>query len=291
MLQFATCQNEDLRSIVNCVSARYTKHLSQTPAMRPPIIMTSFGTTSVAESTYTHLENGVRAILPGHDIYRAYSSREVRSLLQKNDRRPHHDLAELLLQLGDDGVPFAIVQSLHLLPGTEFHRLLHVTRKADLPCSIGMPLLTDPIDYVQFGEILQATVARYDSDAILLLGHGTTHPGWTAYYALEKILREQFGQKIFVGVVEHFPESTNLIERMTDAGFRSVCIIPLFLVAGMHYRRDIVGSDDTAWLPKLKKHGMMVSCVNHGVGLFPGIEELICRHIREARDRYLNIPR
>jgi len=264
-----------------------TVAINETNAMHPPVILTSFGTTSTADSTYAHLEQAMRAKLPDYDFYRAYSSREIRTLLRKGDHNSQYGLAELLQQLSDKGAPFAIVQSLHLLPGTEFHSLLPLIRGAPLPCSIGMPLLTDPADFLQFGEILQPAIAGHSNSAILILGHGTIHPSWTAYCALEKILREQFGERVFVGVVEKFPDSTGLIRRIHSAGFRSVCVIPLFLVAGMHYRRDILGPGEQAWLPRLEQQGMQVSCLEHGVGLLSGIENLIGRHIQEARNRFI----
>ena len=94
---------------------------------------------------------------------------------------------QVLQNLAARGLSKVIVQSLHLFPGTEFHRLARNSVQSGLECALGMPLLTSPQDYDQIGEILRPVIAARPKKAILVLGHGTDHPIWTAYYCLEKI--------------------------------------------------------------------------------------------------------
>jgi sirohydrochlorin cobaltochelatase len=145
-----------------------------------------------------------------------------------------------------------------------------------------MPLLTTPDDYEEFGEILRSTISERPDSAILLLGHGTSHPSWSAYYCLEKILRRKFGARIFAGALEKFPDSKSLPAEIQAAGFTEVCIIPFLLIAGMHYHRDIVGEGPASWLTRLRDNNLNVETISHGLGLFPGMEKLIIRHITEA---------
>jgi sirohydrochlorin cobaltochelatase len=250
--------------------------------MKTAVILNSFGTTTAAEQTYVHLEHALRNALPQFEFYRAYSSREIRRRLQERRLLPYANLAELLQQLSRQSTHNAIVQSLHLFPGKEFHSLLLSLKTSPIPCSLGMPLLTTPEDYCQLADILQPTITSHRDQAILILGHGTTHPSWTGYYSLEKIFREIFGDRIFVGVIEKHPDSSGLIDQLHTEGFRSVCIIPLFLVAGMHFQRDIAGTGEHTWATRLRRRGLQVACIDYGIGLYPGIEALITRHILEA---------
>ncbi len=250
--------------------------------MTIPIIMTAFGTTSKAIKTYTHLDSRIRDHFPDEEIIWTYSSKMVTRELQERDGSEIVHPEKVLRQLAARGIEKAVVQSLHLFPGIEFHSLHQFIQKSPLECAMGMPLLTTPQDYHEIAEILQPLISKRPEKAILVLGHGTNHPVWTAYYSLEKILRQRFGQRIYVGVVEKDPDSSHLVGEIAEAGFTEICIIPLFLVAGMHYRRDIVSDNKSSWLSQLEKRNISVESIDYGLGLYPGFDKIIIRHIAEA---------
>jgi sirohydrochlorin cobaltochelatase len=254
--------------------------------MKLPIIMSAFGTTSKAIATYTQLDNSIRNHFPQAEIIWAYSSKMItRELHERKESTVVHP-EEVLHQLAARGISKAVVQSLHLFPGTEFHSLLRIAGKSQLECAIGRPLLTTPLDYDQVGEILRPVISKRPDKAILVLGHGTDHPVWTAYYSLEKILRKKFGDRIYVGVVEKYPDTAHLVDEIADRGFSEVCIIPLFLVAGMHYRRDIISDSASSWQSRLQSRKIEVESIDYGLGLYPGFEKIIIRHITEARETF-----
>ena len=97
--------------------------------MKLPIIMSAFGTTSKAIATYTHLDNSLRDNFPQAEIIWAYSSKMItRELANGNESSVMHP-EEVLRQLAARGITKAIVQSLHLFPGTEFHSLVQISPK------------------------------------------------------------------------------------------------------------------------------------------------------------------
>jgi sirohydrochlorin cobaltochelatase len=250
--------------------------------MKLPIIMSAFGTTSKAIATYSQLESSIRDNFPKAEIIWTYTSKIItRELHERKESLVMHP-TEVLDQLAARGVTKAIVQSLHLFPGTEFHSLMQTARKSDLDCAIGMPILTTPEDYDQVGELLRPIISERPDKAILILGHGTDHPIWTAYYSLEKILRKKFGERISVGVVEKYPDTAHIVDEIADRGFTQVCIIPLFLVAGMHYRRDIISDSPSSWQSRLESRNIEVESIDYGLGLYPGFEKIIIRHIAKA---------
>ena len=251
--------------------------------MNIPVIISAFGTTSKAIATYTQLDNSIRKHYPLTEIIWAYSSKKIAQTLQGQKEMTVLHPEEALQSLTARGIAKAVVQSLHLFPGTEFHSLLQIARKSAIECTVGKPLLTTPEDYDQIGDILRPLISMRPRKAILIVGHGTIHPVWTAYFSLEKILRKKFGDKIYVGVVEKYPDTDYLIDDIADHGFREVCIIPFFLVAGMHYRRDIISDRPTSWKSRLQKRNIEVESIDYGLGMYPGVEELIIRHIIEAK--------
>lgn len=255
--------------------------------MNIPLIMSAFGTTSKAITTYNQLADRIQPHFPQSEILWAYSSKKITR--QLNDRQESAALhpEEVLQKLATRNISKVIVQSLHLFPGTEFHSLMQISKKSGLECAVGMPLLTSPEDYDQIGEIFRPIITKRPEKAILVLGHGTNHPVWTAYYCLEKILRMKFGSRIYVGVVEKYPHSTHIVDEIADRGFTEVCIIPLFLVAGMHYQRDIISDSATSWQSRLQNRKITVESIDYGLGLYPGFEKIIIRHIAEARKRIM----
>lgn len=251
--------------------------------MIPPIVITAFGTTSRARATYSLLDARIKQHLPNREIIWAYSSRLVGKRLQERDnitiQRPH----EVLKQLVQKGHTHAILQSLHLLPGNEFHRLHHEVRQVDINCSLGMPLLCSPTDYHAVAEVLAPLIRSQKPDtAILVIGHGTYHPTWTAYLALETLLRQRFGPQIFVGVVEKYPSSEMVVNTVIQNGYSKVFILPFFLVAGIHYRRDILGDSSNSWTNRLQRQGVKVETFDQGLGMQPGTSDLVVRHIEDA---------
>lgn len=250
--------------------------------MQLPIVMTAFGTTSTANATYAGLNNALQGHFPEAEIIWSYSSKKIsRKLYHRQTSVVLHPEA-VLQNLAARGTTRAILQSLHLFPGSEFHALVQLRKKARLDCALGMPLLTSAQDYHGIGEILRPLITARPDTAMVVLGHGTNHPSWTAYYSLEKILRLKFGARIFVGVVEKYPDSSHLVDEITRNGYEKVCIIPFFLVAGMHYQRDIVGDGPASWQSRFHLKGIEVETIDHGLGMYPGLDKIVIRHIIEA---------
>lgn len=254
--------------------------------MSIPILITAFGTTSRAIATYTHLDQLISPYFPENEIIWTYSSRVVGKELRKAGSKETLHPEQALKNLSDQGVKQAVVQSLHLFPGAEFHNLQKTVNNSKLTCSIGMPLCTSMNDYDEIAELLQPLIPVNKQTAILILGHGTYHPSWTAFYSLEKILRRQYGRQIFVGTVEPYPDSSHLVDDIAKYGYRKVLIIPFFLVAGFHFRRDIIGENDTSWKAQFESKSIDVNWIDRGIGLLPGIEQIVIRHIENAITRF-----
>jgi len=247
-----------------------------------PIVMAVFGTTSRARETYGDIDMRVREAFAGHEIHWACSSRIIKGLMQTRRDQAIRDPQEVLRELHSQGYEWAVVQSVHLTCGHEFDRLLQETREEAIRTSMGMPLLTAPDDHRRTALCLEPMIGRHPDKAVLLVGHGTDHPSWTAYPAFQQTLRRMYGDRIFVGTVEKYPPSDGLVAEISSAGFREVLLIPFLLVAGNHYHHDLMSTEGTSWSFRLKEAGISFEVVPDGIGRLACISEIFCDHIREA---------
>ena len=248
-----------------------------------PLILTASSLHPVATTACQAVETAVRAAFPGREILWGYNQRSV-DRARSAGRTDIHLAAEQLHMLGATGCRRALVQPLHLLPGSEFHQLHRELRRADgIAWHLGAPLCASPADFTELTGLLAEHLPDDSEQAILLLGHGTRHPSWTSYLALHHYLRLQFGKRAFVGVVEHYPHTPGLAEEIYGQGYRKVLIVPFFFAGGIHLSRDILGDADHSWRTRLVRAGLSVDCFGGGIGTMSGIERLIIRHINEAQ--------
>jgi len=250
-----------------------------------PVVVTAFGTTESAFSTYEKMDEVFRDKLPDRPVHWAYSSRMVKTALKRNNNVNLADPAELLFDLEQQGHRWAVLQSLHVVGGHELHRLASEGRRSNLRLSLGLPLLSSPEDYHETAKALAPVMPEAGSGcAAVLIGHGTDHPVWASYLALETIMRGEYGtDHIFTGVVDGYPSMDMTVERVRQSGFSRVVLVPFMLVAGVHFKEDISGKTDS-WKAAFETLDIDVSFVSTGLGMLDGISTVFARHIREALD-------
>ncbi|MFH2058029.1 MAG: sirohydrochlorin cobaltochelatase [Pseudomonadota bacterium] len=248
-----------------------------------PIILTAFGTTARAFATYDKMDQIFRQTFPDHKIFWAYSSRMVKHAMMRKQKLDLKDPMEMSQILADQGHEWVVLQSLHMICGHEFDRLVSEKEHVNIRSSIGLPLLTAYSDYEKTSKALAPIFPKGYETAVILVGHGTDHPAWTAYPALEAVLRKHYTDRVFVGVVEDFPDMDYTLERIQKAGFKKACLIPLMLVAGVHFKEDLTCEEDS-WQKTFERNGIQVSVVEQGVGDIDAITKIFCDHISDALD-------
>jgi sirohydrochlorin cobaltochelatase len=247
-----------------------------------PILLTAFGTTARAFSTYEKMDRIIKQRFPHQPVHWAYSSRMVKHAMKKKKKRLK-DPVEMANDLADHGFPWVVIQSLHLICGHEFDRLVTERDRVNIRSAMGLPLLFSVKDYTDTARALAPLFPADKDQAIILVGHSTDHPAWSAYPAFEAILRQQYGQRLFLGVVEGYPGMDHTLERIKAAGFKRVCLVPFMLVAGVHFNEDLTCEEDS-WQKTFERHGIEVSVVDQGIGHLDGITHIFCDHIADALD-------
>jgi sirohydrochlorin cobaltochelatase len=247
-----------------------------------PIILAAFGTAAKTRASYAFIGDHIQRRFPEHPIFWAWSSRVIKEKAREHAPDPVYSPREILEELCRRHYPWAVAQSLHLIGGHEFIRLVDDAGQGPIRTSIGLPLLSAPADYQALCDSLAPLINSHPEQAILLIGHGTDHPAWCAYPALQYFLRHHFGPRVFVGVIEGCPAGPEVIGAIAGAGYDEVWIIPLLLVAGMHFQRDLVGDRDDSWMTLLAQANIKASILNQGIGVLPAIGDIFCRHIQDA---------
>ena len=251
--------------------------------MKIPIVVTAFGTAEKAFKTYGYMDKIFKREFIDQPVVWSYSSRFVKAKRKKENNHDIKDPVEVLMQLKRDGHEWAVVQSLHIIWGHEFQRLVTEALNLDIRISMGLPLLTSVQDYEDVSDAVASLIPETKDEAIVFVGHGTDHPAWTSYPVFEKFLRNKYGARIFTGVLEGYPGMDETIGKISSQGFKKVRIIPLMLVAGMHFKQDLTKKDDS-WQKTFERRGIKVNVVDHGLGELDGINNIFVRHISEAFD-------
>ena len=253
------------------------------PISPVPVVITAFGTTTQALKTYDRVDRRVRERFPDHPVCWAYTSRMVKDRVGKSRNLDFPSPDEVLSHLHAEGHVWAVVQSLHVLCGHEFDRLAAVAAEGPIRTAMGLPLLTAPEDFDAVVEALAPELRSEEGEAVILAGHGTDHPIWCAYAALEQRLRQVVGPGVHVGLVEGVPGPGELLERIRADGCSRVRLVPFMLVAGRHVLEDLAGKKDS-WKAQFEGQGLEVVLEERGLGEREGIIELFCRHIAQALD-------
>ena len=248
-----------------------------------PIVITAFGTTTRALETYGRLDARVRERFPGHEVRWAYSSRMVKDRVKRTRDLDFPDPGEVLSALKEEGYGWTVVQSLHVLCGHEFDRLVQVAQEAPVRTAVGLPLLSSPQDFDEVATVLAPDLVAGDGEAVALVGHGTDHPIWCAYEALEQRVRRLAGPRVYVGLVEGSPGAGEVLERVAADGCARVRLVPFMLVAGRHFLEDLAGGEGS-WKARFEAGGLEVTLDPRGLGMREGIAEVFRRHIAAALD-------
>ena len=249
-----------------------------------PIVMTAFGTTTKAMDTYDYMDKIIRERFSDHKIEWAYSSRMVRDFSKKRKNIDLKSPQQVLSDLVAEGYPWAVVQSIHLICGNEFDRLVEEIQHVPIRTSVGLPLLHSPEDYDRVAAGIVDLLPELKEECVIMVGHGTDHPMWAAYIAFEHKLQEQYGSDIHVGMIENEDSCERIVQAVKESGKKKALLIPFMLVAGVHFKEDLVGNGEDSWKNRIEREGIEVRAIDKSLGFHLPIVEIFIDHIEEALD-------
>ena len=172
------------------------------------------------------------------------------------------------------------VQPTHLLCGNEYDEKIRASymRYAGrfLRGGIGKPLIANNDDLLKLAEIL-AALKPDDADALLLMGHGTTHFANMVYPAMQTALRLHGHPNVSATLLEAI---NTAIDELRALGAKHIELRPMMLVAGDHAQNDMAGDDANSWKSHLTAAGFDVHCTVEGLGELEDVQRLYVEHLK-----------
>ncbi len=258
---------------------------------RQAVLIAVFGTSYPdAAQAFERFGTHVRERNPEAELRWAYTSTVVR---RKLAARGHHteSVEEALEHLAADGFRSIAVQSLHTIPGAEYHkvrgditRFRHRETARDTHIAVGKPLLCGYADTVRVAKAMLAgaPAQRQPDDALVFMGHGSEkHAADLFYIALASVLG-RLDPRALLGTVEGHPTLDDVLEACRSGGCRRAWLLPLMAIAGDHALNDMAGEGDDSWQSTLTRAGIACTPVLSGTLDNPGIRNVWLDHLTAA---------
>jgi sirohydrochlorin cobaltochelatase len=247
---------------------------------RRAIILSAFGTATAARETYVFFEKKLRQRYRGYDIFWSYTSRTLRQKMGR-DGIVWKSAPEMIEELAHQGYGSAVVQSLHVVPGSEFDKITAAARTAALPVTVGMPLLSSDRDCSRAVEALDGRVADPRHWITVLAGHGTTHAAAGRMYELfYRHMKSRYPEHVYLSMVEGEPSWATVLQDISMSGIKKIKFVPFMLVAGEHMQSDVLGNDAASWVSGL--NGCEIDAGTPGLGFNEQMLEIYFDHIQDA---------
>ncbi|MDD7370488.1 MAG: sirohydrochlorin cobaltochelatase [Firmicutes bacterium] len=252
------------------------------------ILVVSFGTShnDTRKVTIDAIERDLGDAFPDYPVYRAWTSKMIIKKLKTRDQVSVRNVKEAMEQMKADGITDVLVQPTHVINGIENDLMKEdVLSYSEFFSSIsfGTPLLTSEEDSNAVIQVLTDAFSWLKpSQALVFMGHGTTHFANSIYAALDYTFKDKGYPNIFLGTVEAYPSMESL-KRMVDAYKpEEVFLAPFMIVAGDHAKNDMAGDDPDSWYNKFKEAGYKVTPVLKGLGEYEGIRKIFVEHLKAA---------
>ena len=256
------------------------------------LLLVTFGTSyPKAKVAFDNIDHKVNKVWPDTEVRWAYTSTFIREKLAK---RGEHipSPAEALARMSEEGFSHVVVQSLHIIPGSEFHDLIQtVNAFRGLPegirhLSIGTPLLNHHQDLEAMSEIMAGRFSQIsEKEALVLMGHGSTH-GANAYYPAFQYYLDEVPGNYYMGTVEGFPGLARVVNRLKEADIQKVYLTPFMSVAGDHAQNDMSGKGSESWKSRLESEGFRVEVVMKGLAEYDEVVNVWINHLKEAENAW-----
>jgi len=253
------------------------------------IILSVFGSV-IEQDKYLTLKKEIEDAFPKTDVFISVSSRMVLKDLIKRGF-DYKNLAQTLADVDMLGYKNIIVSSINLFP-TDEHDLLHKTVAGFKQFSfanirLSNAILTKTKDTTLFLKELDESIAEKDT-ANLYVIHGSPklEIGGLASITYAAQYLEQKSKLNYTcsleGTFPFFAIKEELIEKMKNDGIKKIQIVPMLLVSGNHYIKDMVEiSDELSEYFTSRIVDSITTSEKFNLLEIPSIMEIITTNIKE----------
>ena len=268
---------------------------------------TSFNDSRVAD--IKSIEDALQAANPDWSVRRAFTAQIIINHIQARDGEKIDNMEQALERAVSNGVKQLVVQPTHLMHGAEYDEMcaaIDKVRDKFESVEIAEPMLGEvgsdaAVINADKEAVAKAVVAAalsesgYESTAAakeagvayVLMGHGTAHVAKVTYSQMAAQMDKLGYENVFIGTVEGEPEDTSceaVIAAVKEAGYTTVVLRPLMVVAGDHANNDMAGADEDSWKTMFEAAGFTVNCQISGLGRIADVQALYVAHTKAAID-------
>ena len=275
------------------------------------LLVVSFGTSynDSRVADIKSIEDALQAANPDWSVRRAFTAQIIINHIQARDGEKIDNMEQALERAVANGVKQLVVQPTHLMHGAEYDEMcaaIDKVRDKFESVEIAEPMLGEvgndaTVINADKEAVAKAVVAAalsesgYESTAAakeagvayVLMGHGTAHVAKVTYSQMATQMDKLGYENVFIGTVEGEPEDTSceaVIAAVKEAGYTTVVLRPLMVVAGDHAHNDMAGADEDSWKTMFEAAGLTVNCQISGLGRIADVQALYVAHTKAAID-------
>ncbi|HKK99347.1 MAG TPA: sirohydrochlorin cobaltochelatase [Desulfotignum sp.] len=258
---------------------------------KPAVIIAAFGSTTRARAALDMFQAHLDRHFSAHEIFWAYTS----EIIRRKTGLP--SLHQTLAQVEAAGFRKAVVQPLHVFPGTEYRQIQETCAYfPGLRVFMGETLCHRWAFIRQTLAVMEQDFLPPDRGMNLLALHGTplaADPVNIVYMGVEKLVTDRYPH-VLAAAVEGIPDPEALFLRMKNQGMadrvKQVRILPMMYFAGMHVRDDLMGEEDS-WRAYLENMGFTVDCpmvesekkpLFKGLAFYPEVTGFLAERLERA---------
>ena len=273
------------------------------------ILVVSFGTSfnDSRAMDIKGIEDAIKEAFPDWSVRRAFTAQIIVNHVQARDGEKIDNIDQALERAVANGVKELVIQPTHLMHGAEYDEIMDAVAKYEDKIdsiTVSEPLLGEVgADASVINDdkkaVAEAVVAAAVEDAgfesleaakeagvaFVLMGHGTSHNAKISYSQMQTQMDKLGYDNVFIGTVEGEPEETaceEVIAAVSEAGYKTVVLRPLMVVAGDHANNDMAGEDEDSWLSMFNASGNFdeVQTQISGLGRIDDIQALYVEHAK-----------
>jgi len=275
------------------------------------ILVVSFGT-SYNDSRVADIksvEDAIAAANPDWSVRRAFTAQIIINHIQARDGEKIDNMDQALERAVKNGVENLVIQPTHLMHGAEYDELVEAVNayKGKIKnITIAEPLLgpvgadatvinqdkqdtANALVAAALKDAGYASMAAADKSgvAFVFMGHGTAHNAKVTYSQMQTMMNNLGYKNVFIGTVEGEPEETaceEVIESVKAAGYKTVILRALMVVAGDHANNDMAGDEEDSWKSMFEASGAFTSVKAQivGLGSLKAIQNIYVAHTADA---------
>ncbi len=265
--------------------------------MKKAILFAAHGSKNrAARSALGNILKMAKERYPDLIIQSAFTSTHVlKKMKEQGQKLP--TVKQNLEQLAQEGVTHVVVQSLHVIPGSEFNnisRLISRVERGEIPLEkavLGSPLLSGEKEIDEVSDMILNLIEKRDpeKEALILVAHGSKYSdSGNALYDKFKQILEAKDKNAYLGKLNAEEGIVEIGDRIKESGIKKAYMLPLLFGAGNHVKKDMAGENKDSWKNIVASRGIEVETVPQGIGEFDVFAERwmdnLAKAIKELED-------